>query len=131
MTFLIAYIAALLTFLVLDALWLGLVALEFYKREMGDLRRDPFLLWPAATFYLFFAAGLVWLAVRPYEAPTLLSVALTGAGVGGLAFGAYDMTNLATLKNWSLKMSLVDITWGMTASAIVSVSAALAVRFFV
>jgi len=129
--YLVAYIASLLTFLVVDAIWLGIVARQFYALQLGDLMREKVWFMPAGLFYLCFAAGMVVLAVRPSQPSlSLYMVAFYGAIVGFIAYGTYDATNLATLKNWPLKMSIVDLVWGTCLSAIVAVAGAIAARKF-
>ena len=97
--YLVAYCSAVVAFLIIDGLWLGVIAKNFYASQLGDLLRKNFLILPAAWFYLAYTAGLVFLAVRPMQAElALTNVALYGAIVGFLAYGTYDMTNLATLR---------------------------------
>ncbi|MFK8081628.1 MAG: DUF2177 family protein [Granulosicoccus sp.] len=130
-SFVIAYGAAVMAFLVLDGLWLGVVAKSFYADHLGDLLRRDFLPVPAIAFYMLYTAGLVFLAVRPGQTDiTLGSVAFYGAIVGFLAYGTYDMTNLATLRDWPWIVSVVDLVWGTTLSATVALVAALALRYF-
>lgn len=129
--FLVAYAAALLAFLVIDGIWLGVVARQFYATELGDLLKRNILALPAAVFYLGYTAGLVYLAVRPGEPDiSLLNVALTGALVGLMAYGTYDMTNLATVRDWPVLMSVVDMIWGAVLSGAVALTAAIVVRKF-
>jgi len=127
--FAIAYVASLLTFLAIDAVWLGMVAKNFYAAQLGSLMREDVLFLPAAIFYLFYAAGIVILAVRPGQTElSLLHVGLYGALVGFIAYGTYDVTNLATIKNWPPLMSVVDLLWGTALSSVVAMAGALAVR---
>jgi uncharacterized membrane protein len=129
--FLIAYLAAIVAFLLIDGIWLGLVAKNFYADNLGDLLRKDFLLLPGVIFYLMFTAGLVFLAVRPGQPDiSLLNVALHGAVVGLLAYGTYDLTNLSTLRGWSPVLSIVDMVWGTVLSASVALSSAICVRYF-
>ncbi len=129
--YLIAYVSAVLAFLVLDGLWLGLVAKNFYAEQMGELLRKDFLVAPAAGFYLAYAAGLVFLAVRPMQPElSLANVAFYGAVVGFLAYGTYDMTNLSTVRGWPPMMSVVDLLWGTVLSAGVATASAMSVRHF-
>ena len=129
--FLVAYAAALLAFLVIDGIWLGVVARQFYANELGDLLMRNILALPAAVFYLGYTAGFVYLAVRPGEPDiSLLNVALTGALVGLMAYGTYDMTNLATVRDWPVLMSVVDMIWGAVLSGAVALTAAIVVRKF-
>jgi len=130
-SFFIAYIAAIIAFLVIDGLWLGVVAKTFYTGKLGDLLRKDILPIPAMLFYLAYTAGLVFLAVRPSQPDiSLISVVLYGALVGFLAYGTYNMTNLATLRDWPLAVSMVDLIWGTVLSASVAAISALALRQF-
>ena len=120
---LLIYAATIAAFLLLDGLWLGVVAKKFYASELGSLMADPIRVLPAGIFYLMYAVGLVVLAIQPTDlSVTWLHSALTGAFIGFLAYGTYDMTNLSTVRDWPLRMSLVDWTWGTfltgTASAV-------------
>lgn len=130
-TFTIAYIAALLAFLVIDGLWLGVIAKTFYWDQLGGFLRDKPQVLPALAFYLLYTAGLVFLAVRPGQADiSLASVAFYGGVVGLLGYGTYNMTNLATLRDWPWLLSVVDLTWGAVLSASVASVSALTVRAF-
>ncbi len=112
-TVIVAYLGTIVTFLVADALWIGVIARSFYKEQIGDLMLPSPNLPVAALFYLFFAGAIVLFAVTPGLKTASLSTAMVYGGILGLAaFGTYDITNLATLKNWPLKMSLVDMAWG-------------------
>ena len=131
-TLTIAYLAALLAFLVIDGLWLGVVAKSFYGNQLGEFLRDRPLVLPAVAFYLVYTAGLVFLAVRPGQPDvSLASVALYGGIVGLVGYGTYNMTNLATLRDWPWLLGVVDMTWGAVLSASVATVSALAVRIFV
>ena len=130
-SFAIAYVAAVIAFMIIDGIWLGVVAKGFYAEHLGDLLRKNFLPLPAMAFYLLYTAGLVFLAVRPGQADVkLLSVALYGALVGFLSYGTYDMTNLSTLRDWPWIVSVVDVVWGTLLSASVATISALALRQF-
>ncbi|MFK7853057.1 MAG: DUF2177 family protein [Granulosicoccus sp.] len=129
--YLIAYSSAVIAFLIIDGLWLAVIAKSFYSSQLGDLLRKNFLILPASVFYLAYTAGLVFLAVRPTQTELpLTNVALYGAIVGFMAYGTYDMTNLATLRNWSAAVSLVDTLWGTFLSASVATISAICVRHF-
>lgn len=129
--YLIAYAAAILAFLTIDGIWLGLVAKSFYRKNLGDLLRKNIRPAPAGAFYLFYTAGLVFVAVRPNQPDIGLgNVALYGAIIGFLAYGTYDMTNLSTLRNWPVVVSFVDMLWGTALSATVALLSALAIRGF-
>ena len=107
-------------FVVVDFLWIGLVANGFYKRELGDLARrsgesfDPRLA-PAALLYVLVVIGLA-VFVLP-RARSLGETALYGALFGLISYGVYDLTNYATLNGFSLRMTMVDMAWGATLCA--------------
>ena len=123
-TALIAYISAALVFFGLDFVWLSRVAIGFYRSQIGETLRDRPNMLAAGLFYLFYIAGIVYFAVLPGLQKDSLAVAcLNGALLGLIAYGTYDMTNLATLKNWSLTVSIVDMLWGTVLTAL-SASAA-------
>ncbi len=108
-----AYALTLIVFLGLDALWLGLVARGFYASQLGHLMRDNVNFAAAGAFYLAYVAGIVFFAVAPALAEgSWRKAAVHGVLLGLLAYGTYDMTNLATLRNWPVAMSVVDIAWG-------------------
>jgi uncharacterized membrane protein len=115
--FLKSYAAALLVMGVLDALWLGWLARDFYRQEMGAQMADPIRWGPALLFYFGYPAALVALAVFPAGQPLGLQIA-RAALVGLVAYGVYDLTNLATLRHWPLKLAGVDAAWGTLASTI-------------
>ncbi|MFN3868201.1 MAG: DUF2177 family protein [Hyphomicrobiaceae bacterium] len=127
----VAYIATLLTFVLIDAVWLSRMASVLYKPTMGDMLLDQFRVAPAVVFYLMFAAGLVYFAVWPGLDAGSWRVALVhGALIGAMAYATYDLTNHATLRNWSTTMTVVDIIWGATLSALSAVSGYLAASYF-
>ncbi|ASJ73004.1 DUF2177 family protein [Granulosicoccus antarcticus] len=129
--YLIAYLAAVLAFVVIDGIWLGLVAKNLYATQMGELLRKDILVAPAVGFYLAYTAGIVFLAVRPMQPElSLFNVAAYGAIVGFLAYGTYDMTNLSTVKDWPMLISFVDLVWGTALSASVATISAISVRHF-
>lgn len=123
---LISYGTALLAIAVLDGIWLGLIARDLYVREMGELMATEVRKLPAVLFYLGYPAGLVTLALqpRPGEPVALGEAALRGALVGLMAYGAYDLTNLAIVRGWSVKLALVDMAWGTCISAVAATLAA-------
>lgn len=111
----------LIAFFVIDMVWLGLVAKAFYQKHLGFLMR-PRVNWVAALlFYMAFIVGVLIFAVIPArEAGSLLKATLLGALFGFFTYATYDMTNLATLKDWPLVVVVVDIIWGMVLSGSVA-----------
>ena len=115
---LVAYLAAVATLAVMDALWLGLVATAFYQQQIGHLMAAEPRLGVAAVFYLLYLVGVLIFAIRPALAAGSGRLALTlGSAFGFFAYMTYDLTNLATLRDWPAIVALVDIAWGMLVSA--------------
>ncbi len=100
-------------FFAVDLLWLGVVARGIYQKNLAHLL-SPNVNWPAAfVFYFIYIAGIIFFAVRPALADSSLPrAALLGALFGFFTYATYDLTNLATLKDWPVKIVLVDIAWG-------------------
>lgn len=110
-----SYSSVLLCFLCLDAIWLGFLARDFYSSALGPMLKQQIDIWPAVLFYVFYAAAIVFFALGGAgDRFPMRKAALRGALLGLTAYGAYDLTNLATLRDWPLAMSLVDMAWGMT-----------------
>ncbi|MBX2880691.1 MAG: DUF2177 family protein [Granulosicoccus sp.] len=128
-SYLISYTVAVVAFLILDGLWLGVVAQSFYVTHMDSLLRENILILPALLFYFVYTAGIVVFAVRPGQEPkSLVRIAAHGALLGFMAYGTYDMTNLATLRGWSVWLSLVDVVWGTLLSATVALISGFSLR---
>jgi uncharacterized membrane protein len=123
------YISVLMSFLVIEALWLGLVARGFYGRYLGELLR-PSPNWLAALlFYLLFVAGLLVFVVLPHaESGSVKRMLLHGAFFGLVTYATYDLTNLATIRNWPLIVTVVDLAWGATVASILSLLGAFCAR---
>lgn len=128
-TFFKAWGATALVLLAADAIWLGLVAGNFYRTNLGDLMRSDVRFGVAAIFYIMFAAAVVILAGIPGARAAHWSAALFyGAVLGFAAYGTYDFTNLATLKSWPVVVTLVDLCWGTVLSAVAALVASLVLR---
>lgn len=129
--FVVAYLASGVVFLGLDAIWLSQVALGLYRREIGGLLLAQPNLPVAGLFYLLFVVGIVLLVVQPAVATGGWTTALwMGALLGLVAYGTYDITNLSTLRGWSLTVTAIDIAWGAVLTAVASVAGYLAVSAF-
>ena len=108
-----AYIGALVAFLVLDGLWLGVLMSSTYKELLGTLMLAQPKWGPAIVFYLLYVLGVVFFVVLPALARgSARRAALSGALFGLVAYGTYDMTNWATLQGWSAQLALMDMAWG-------------------
>ncbi len=121
MQFFTAYISGLIAFLVIDFIWLKYVALSFYRGQIGHLMLDKPNLGIAGLFYLVYVVGVVVLAVNPaLEKSQWTTAVLYGGLLGFVAYGTYDITNLATLKTWPPIVSIIDMIWGTVLTASVA-----------
>ena len=124
---LIAWALTALLFLAMDAVWLTLMAPRLYRPEIGTLLRSSFDLLPALLFYLLYVSGIVVLAVQPaLEAARPPAAGWRGTLLGLVSYGAYDLTNQATLKGWSWRVTLADLAWGSIATGVAAALASLA-----
>lgn len=124
------YAAALVTFLVIDAIWLGVVARSFYVQQIGHLLRPSPNFGVAGLFYLFYVVGVVVFAVLPAMAQqSWVTAVVLGALLGFIAYGTYDLTNLATLAGWPVLVSVVDMIWGAVLTATVALAGYIAARY--
>ena len=117
--FLPAYISTMFVMFVLDIIWLSMLAKPMYQQGIGHLMAaQPNLLF-AALFYVVFVLGLMWFAVVPNRHDKgLKSTFIAAAIFGFFVYASYDLTNLALLKDWPLRLSLIDITWGTLLSGV-------------
>ena len=116
------FFIALPVFFIIDMVWLALIAKNFYREQIGFLMK-PDINWTAAIiFYILFIAGLVLFVIAPaYEKQSWIQALLLGILFGLVSYATYDLTNLATLKDWPLKVTIVDLIWGMVLAGSVSV----------
>jgi len=124
---LVMYLITLAVFFLIDMVWLGVVAKGFYRRHLGSML-SPNVNWTAAIlFYLLFIVGLLVFAIRPaLVGGEPLKALFLGALLGLISYATYDLSNLATLKDWPLVVTIVDLVWGTVLGGAVSfVSAVL------
>lgn len=113
MSFVAGYLAFLVAFGICDAIWLGTMASKLYRPALGDLLLEQVRYWPAALFYFGFPLGVVHFALMPALRDGSAGAALlNGALIGLLAYATYDLTNYATLRPWTLTITLVDLVYG-------------------
>lgn len=126
-----AYLVTFTIFVLIDLVWLGFVAKDFYRMSIGHLMGGGFNVSAAVAFYVIFIAGLVFFAVNPaLEAGDWQRAAYLGAAFGFFAYATYDLTNLATLKDWPVSLALADLAWGTALSGIAAaIGYAVAARF--
>jgi uncharacterized membrane protein len=113
MTFLKLYGLAFVVFFAIDLFWLGVVAKNLYQKQIGHLLKADVNWVAAIVFYLLFIAGLVFFVLLPNAVDSnVWKVLLTGAAFGFITYATYDLTNLATLKDWPLQITIIDLAWG-------------------
>jgi uncharacterized membrane protein len=118
---LLVYAITLPIFFGIDLVWLSVVARNFYRQHLGHLLSAQVNWGAAILFYLLFIAGIVFFAVRPaLEAGGATRALLNGALFGLCAYATYDLTNQATMKDWPLIVTVVDLAWGVVLTAAVA-----------
>ena len=130
-TFLLAYLGAMAGMLGLDVIWLSTAAERLYRPQLGDLLAEDFRVGPAAAFYLLYLFGVVYFAAMPaLKDGGWRKALLNGALLGLVAYGAYDLTNQATLSHWSALVTTIDLIWGTFLTALSAVAAFAAAEKF-
>lgn len=121
MTFLKFYLVSLIVFFTIDLFWLKVIAKDLYKDQIGFLMSSEVRLGPAILFYCLYMTGLVFFAILPaFNEGNWVSALLYGGFFGLICYGTYDLTNLATLKGWPMKIVVFDLLWGSLISGITS-----------
>jgi uncharacterized membrane protein len=117
----VIYLVTVPVFFLIDLFWLGVVAKDFYRQRLGYLMR-PQVNWAAAiSFYLLFIVGIVVFAIKPaLEAGSPTRSLVYGALFGFFTYATYDLTNLATVRDWPLVVTVVDLAWGTALCALVA-----------
>ncbi len=130
---LLAYVITLIVLVGVDFVWLSRMGDAVYRPVMGDMALSGFRAAPGVAFYLIYVVGVVYFAVAPGLASGggVATAALNGAIFGLCAYGTYDLTNQATLKNWSSYLSAIDMAWGTALTAVSASVACLAVAAIV
>lgn len=124
--FIVLYVVTLVVFFAVDIVWLGVIAKKLYRQEIGHLLKDDVNWVAALVFYLLFIAGLVIFVLQPaIDQSSLLHAIIYGGLFGLMTYATYDLTNLATLKNWPLKITLIDLAWGTSLGLLTSTIAYL------
>jgi uncharacterized membrane protein len=122
MVFIKAYLITLPVFLVIDAIWLSLISRKFYDQHLSYLMKTDVNFVAAGLFYLLFVVGLIVFSVLPaLEKNSWTQALFLGALLGLISYATYDLTNLATIKDWPWIVTIVDMTWGTILGAFVSV----------
>ena len=123
-----AYLVCLVTFVAIDLTWLGVMAPRFYKPTLGDTALAGVNLPPAILFYVLYPLGLVIFAIEPsLRSGSIGTALLYGALFGFFTYATYDLTNQATLRNWTLSLTIVDVVWGTVLGGVVACVSSVAV----
>ncbi|SHK99472.1 Uncharacterized membrane protein [Roseovarius marisflavi] len=126
---LILYLVTALVFLGLDAIMLKTVMRPLFEGHIGDMLATELRLVPAALFYLAYVAGVLWFVSFPaLREGAPLTALLAGAALGAMAYGTYEFTNYATLRDWHWQMVLVDVTWGAVLTGVSACAGVIAAR---
>ena len=122
MSYIKMYLIALVFFLIIDLVWLGVIAKNLYQKEIGALLLDNPNWIAAIIFYLLFLVGLVYFVINPAIVnEDFTKLLISAAFFGFITYATYDLTNLATLEGWSIKITIIDLIWGTFLSTAVSV----------
>ena len=121
MKMVLTYVLALAVFLIIDMIWLRGIARTTYEAELGSLIKASPNLIAALAFYFLYTAGLMYFAIIPaLETKSITQALLMGAALGLVAYGTYDLTNLAVINGFTTKIAIIDLAWGTFVSGITS-----------
>jgi uncharacterized membrane protein len=116
------YGIALVVFMVIDLIWLGFIAKDLYSKYLGYLMADKVNWVSAVVFYLIFIGGILYFVLYPSLLDkNLINLIIRAALFGFITYATYDLTNLATIKDWPIQITIIDLIWGTTLSTSVSV----------
>ncbi len=128
MRWIVAYVAAAISFGILDFFWLGWAGPNLYQPVIGGIMAEDLNVGAAATFYLIYIAGMVWFAVRPaVTSRNIRTATLNGALLGGLCYATFDLTSQAVFNVWATHITIADIFWGAFATAVAASASAFTV----
>ena len=116
------YGIALVVFMVIDLIWLGFIAKDLYSKYLGYLMSDKVNCIAAVIFYLIFIGGILYFVIYPSLLDqNITNLVIRAALFGFITYATYDLTNLATIKDWPIQITIIDLIWGTTLSTSVSV----------
>ncbi len=122
MKWLLYYVIALSVFMVIDLVWLGFIAKDLYSKYLGYLMSDKVNWLAAVIFYLIFIGGICYFVLYPSLLDqNITNLFIRAALFGLMTYATYDLTNLATVKNWPIQITIIDLIWGTSLSTSVSV----------
>ena len=109
----ISFIFVSTIFLIIDVLWLSITVKSLYRPALGSLLKDKPVMWAAVLFYIIYMIGVALIILKPALAnDSILQALWTGVVFGVVAYGTYNLTNMATVKNWSASIVWIDMLWG-------------------
>ena len=117
----LSYLLTAVVFFAIDMVWLGVIAKDLYRKYLGGFLSDT-VNWKAAIiFYMIFIVGIFIFAIMPaFEKNSVVKAIIYGALFGFFTYATYDLTNLATLKDWPLTIVFIDMAWGALLTGVVS-----------
>lgn len=122
MKYISLFLITTLVFFAIDMIWLGIIAKNFYREKLGFIFTGEVNWWAAVIFYLIYIAGILYFSIIPgLDAGNWKMVLLNGAILGFLCYATYDLTNMATIKQWPLIVVVVDIIWGTVLTGSVAI----------
>ncbi|GEM04951.1 membrane protein [Halolactibacillus miurensis] len=121
MRFFIIYLITFAVFIVIDLIWLGFIAKNLYQEHIGFIMSKKPNWVAAIVFYLIFIFGLVYFVINPaLDSGSFVEALLRGMLFGFITYSTYDLTNLATLEGWPIKITIIDLIWGTSLGGLVS-----------
>ena len=128
--FLISYLLTTVVFFAIDIVWLGLIAKNIYAKYLGHYLSDDVNWLAAMAFYLLYIAGIFVFAILPaVEKNSVINAILYGAFLGLVAYATYDLTNYATLKDWPVRIVVIDLVWGTILTSSVATAGFFITRY--
>ncbi|MDO7975759.1 DUF2177 family protein [Oceanotoga teriensis] len=125
------YVISFIVFFIIDILWLGLIAKNIYNKYLGYIIKDNFNWIAAIIFYIIFIIGIQFFVLNPaIEKQSVFYAFLVGGIFGFITYSTYDLTNLATIKQWPISITIIDIIWGSILSSLTSGISYLIINFF-
>ncbi len=123
----VAFAAAIVAMVPLEVIWFKLVMGSLFRRELGDSVLESPRIVAAVIFYILYSIGIAVFVIFPSQSSSWERTLLLGALFGLIAYGTYDLTNMATLKIWTWKVAGLDILWGAFATAVSATAGRMAI----
>lgn len=122
MSYIKSFIVTFSVFMVIDLIWLGVIAKKLYQKYLGYIMTSNINWIAAIIFYIIFVVGMLYFVIMPaLNDMSLKKAIISGMAYGFITYATYDLTNLATLKNWPIMITIIDIIWGTTLASLTTV----------